>query len=252
MKRVRSLARVTNYFLDRGRSFPCAEEQMYEFLCAERDSGSAPSRMKATLEACVFARHVLGVTQVDAIINSRRCSGTAASNIHKTIKQSTPLTVEQLKKLHDVLSNDAEDWNRVFAGMTLFCVYARSRWTDAQHSERLLADRDNSRALAFLEAHTAVHKTARSLQLRHVFFPLVAPSIGVTSKIWAEERLDCRAKLNIDNLKEVPLVPAPSPSGAPTVRALTSTEAGAWLRMLLGRWGILRSLIQKSNSRRTD
>ena len=31
-----------------------------------------------------------------------------------------------------------------------------------------------------------------------------------------------------------PLMPAPSPSGEATVRALTSTEAGAWLRMLLG------------------
>ena len=28
-------------------------------------------------------------------------------------------------------------------------------------------------------------------------------------------------------------MPAPPPSGAPTVRALTSTEAGAWLRVLL-------------------
>ena len=154
---------------------------------------------------------------MDAIINSRRCSGTTASNIHKTIKQWTPLAVEQLKKLHDGLSNDVEDWNRDFAGMTLFCVYARSRRTDAQHSERLLADRDNSGTLAFLEAHTAVHKTARSFQLRHLFLPSGSPSIGVTSKIWAEW-LDSRAKLNIENLKEFPLMPAPSPSGAPTVQ----------------------------------
>ena len=119
MKRVRSLSRVTNYFLDRGISFPCTEEQTYGFLCSDRDSGAAPSRMKSTLEACVFARHILGVTQFDSIINSRRCSGTAASNIHKTIKQSTPLTVDQLRKLPDVLTNDPEDWNSAFAGMTL-------------------------------------------------------------------------------------------------------------------------------------
>ena len=37
MKRVRSLAAVTNYFLDRGRSLLRTEEQMYEFFCAERD-----------------------------------------------------------------------------------------------------------------------------------------------------------------------------------------------------------------------
>ena len=136
MKRVRSLSRVTNFCLDRGLSFPCTEEQMYGFLCAGRDSGAAPSRMNAVLEACVFARDVLGVVQLEPIIKSRRCSGTAAANIHNTIKQSTPLTVEQLKKLHDVLSNDVEDWNKAFAGMTLFCVYARSRWMDPQHSDK--------------------------------------------------------------------------------------------------------------------
>ena len=136
MKRVRSLSRVTNFCLDRGLSFPCTEEQMYGFLCAERDSGAAPSRMNAVLEACVFARDVRGVVQLEPIIKSRRCSGTAAANIHNTIKQSTPLTVQQLKKLHDVLSNDVEDWNKAFAGMILFCVYARSRWMDPQHSDK--------------------------------------------------------------------------------------------------------------------
>ena len=77
MKRVRSLSRVTIFCLDRGLSFPCTEEQMYGFLCAERDSGAAPSRMNAVLEACVFARDVLGVVQLEPIIKSRRCSGTA-------------------------------------------------------------------------------------------------------------------------------------------------------------------------------
>ena len=109
---------------------------MYGILCAERDSGAAPSRMNAVLEACVFARDVLGVAQLEPIIKSRRCSGTATANIHNTIKQSTPLIVEQFKKLHDVLSNDVEDWNKAFAGMTLFCVYARSRWMDPQHSDK--------------------------------------------------------------------------------------------------------------------
>ena len=233
MKRVRSLSRVTNYCLDRGISFPCTENQMYDFLCAERESGAAPSRMKSVLEACVFSRHILGVIEMDAIINSRRCSGTTASDVHRVIKQSTPLTVDQLKLLHQVLSSDEEPWNRAFAGMCLFCIYARSRWNDAQHSQQLLEDRDQEGTLAFLEAHTAVHKTARALQLRHVFLPLVSPAIGVTSDIWAEQWLESRKLLDIEDLKEFPLMPSPSSSGEATVRALSTAEAGSWLRMLL-------------------
>ena len=166
--------------------------------------------MKAVLEACVFSRHILGVTEMDSIINSRRCSGTAASDVNKVIKQSTPLTVAQLKLLHQVLSSDKEPWNRAFAGMCLFCIYARSRWNDAQHSQQLLEDRDQGGTLAFLEAHTAAHKTARALQLRHVFLPLVSPAIGVTSDIWAEQWLESRKLLEIEDLKEFPLMPSPS------------------------------------------
>ena len=233
MKRVRSLARVTNHCLDRGISFPCTEEQMYNFLCEERAAGAPPSRMKAILEACVFARHVLGVEQMEPIITSRRCSGTTATDINKVIQQSTPLTVDQLKRLHEVLTCDPEIWNRTFAGMTLFCVYARSRWNDSQHAQKLLEDRDMSGTLAFLEVHTSVHKTARALQLRHVFLPLVSPAIGVTSDVWAEQWLMCRKQLDIEDLTQYPLMPAPSASGEPTVRALTTSEAGQWLRMLL-------------------
>ena len=233
MKRVRSLARVTNHCLDRGISFPCTEEQMYNFLCEERAAGAPPSRMKAILEACVFARHVLGVEQMEPIITSRRCSGTTATDINKVIQQSTPLTVNQLKRLHEVLTCDPEIWNRTFAGMTLFCVYARSRWNDSQHAQKLLEDRDMSGTLAFLEVHTSVHKTARALQLRHVFLPLVSPAIGVTSDVWAEQWLMCRKQLDIEDLTQYPLMPAPSASGEPTVRALTTSEAGQWLRMLL-------------------
>ena len=122
---------------------------MYDFLCSDRESGAAPSRMKSVLEACVFARHILGVTEMDQIIHSRRCSGTTASDLNKVIKQSTPLTVDQLKLLHQVLSLDTEPWNKAFAGMCLFCIYGRGRWNDAQHSQQLLEDRDHEGTLAF-------------------------------------------------------------------------------------------------------
>lgn len=80
LKRVRSLSKMTNYFLARGGAFPCSEDNVYEFLCCERESGAKPSSIKGYLESMTFARHVLGVTEFEATIVSRRCQGVAASH----------------------------------------------------------------------------------------------------------------------------------------------------------------------------
>ncbi len=61
MKRCRGLARITNYFVDRGMAFPCSEDQFYCYLNVERNNNSPPSRLKGVFEALVFARHVVGV-----------------------------------------------------------------------------------------------------------------------------------------------------------------------------------------------
>ena len=66
-----------------------------------------------------------------------------------------------------------------------------------------------------------------------MFLPLVPPAIGVTTDLWAEQWLESRKFLGIDNLNDFPLMPSPSSSGEAMVRALSTTEAGAWLRMLL-------------------
>ena len=123
MKRARSLARVTNYFNDRGLSFPCTEPEMYGYLCAERDGRAPGSRLKGILEAVVFSRHVLGVIEFDEIIKSQRCSGAASRGANHVVKQSTPLTIKQIERFHEVLKSDAQIWNRLFAGMALFCIY---------------------------------------------------------------------------------------------------------------------------------
>ena len=134
MKRARSLARVTNYFNDIGSGFPCTA--VYGYICAERDGGAPGSRLKGVLEAVVSSRHVVEVIEFDEISKSRRCSGAASGGANHVGKQSTPLTIKQIERFHEVLKNGAQIWNRLSAGMALFCIYSRSRWSDAQHSER--------------------------------------------------------------------------------------------------------------------
>ena len=154
MKRCRSMSRMTNFFKDRGRVFPCDESQFYEFLCVERENGAPPSRLKGYVEAVTFCRHVLGVVEFEGLTLSRRCQGVAALDVDHKLQLAEPLSVKQLETLHRILFEDAEIWNQVFAGMLLFCVYARSRWSDAQHGDSILEDFDESGSCAYIEVAT--------------------------------------------------------------------------------------------------
>ncbi len=99
MKRCCGLARITNYFVDRGMSFPCSEDHFYSFLNVERKNNAPPSRLKGIFEALVFARHVLGVVEFQHLIDSRRCLGACGDDPFHIVKQASPLTVKQLCRL---------------------------------------------------------------------------------------------------------------------------------------------------------
>ena len=131
MKRCRGLARITNYFVDRGMTFPCSEDQFYSYLNVERNNNSPPSRLKGIFEALVFSRHVLGVVEFQHLIDSRRCLGACGNDHGRIIKQAIALTVRQVAKLHSILEHGDEEWDKLFGGMALYCIYARARWADA-------------------------------------------------------------------------------------------------------------------------
>lgn len=143
-------------------------------------------------------------------------------DVGKRVSQSEPLTVSQLSLLHHKLETSDQLWERCFIGMLLFCVYARSRWSDGQHGEKFIEDRDANNQVAYIEIHTGVHKTARALQLRHQFLPLVAPCVGVVEGNWGDVWIESRKSL-----------PSPDKHLSPTCRPLSATEAGNWMRELL-------------------
>lgn len=124
------------------------------FLCSERDNGAPSSRLVSLMQALTFSRHVLGLEELDPCINSARCHGASPGGFAHPLKQAPPLSVEHLKALHQAVVQDSEVWNKVIAGMLLFCCCARARWNDAQHSESLIADYDNEGILQFVEGST--------------------------------------------------------------------------------------------------
>jgi hypothetical protein len=233
MKRVNSLSKLCNSLAVKGLSFPCKEDEFYQFLKSESENGDPSSRMKACFEAVVFARHVLGMDSLQTLVSSRRCLGAASQQGPTCPRQASPFTVVQLKRLHDVLREGPEMWDRAMAGMLLFCVYGRARWSDAQHAEELLPDFDGQGQIVHLEVRTAVHKTARAFHLRHMFFPLSAPATGVTNDAWGAQWLEVRKILCIENMKQFPLMPAPNIALEATRRPVSTHEAKLWIGHLL-------------------
>ena len=234
VKRVNSLSRLCNSLSKVGLKFPCDEEEFYKYLKSESQKGAPSSRLKACFEAVVFARHVLGIECLQSLVTSRRCLGAASQQGPTCPKQASPFTVAQIKRFHEVLRDGTEMWDRAMAGMLLFCIYARARWSDAQHAEQLLPDVDSNGEMIHLEVRTAVHKTARAFHLRHMFLPLSAPAVGVTNDAWGTQWMAVRASLCIDNLQKFPLMPAPDRLMEATKRPVTTHEAKLWIEYLLG------------------
>ena len=234
MKRVNSLSAITQILLDKDLTFPCSEEEFYALLKDQAAENAPATRLKGFMEAVVFARHILSMSELQPIIDSRRCYGAALKQVPTSPRQADPFTVKQLRQIHCVLETSDELWQKAMAGMILFCTYARSRWSDAQHAESLIEDRDDSGELQSLESRTTVHKTARALQMRHMFLPMSAPAKGVTDECWAQSWLEVRVQLGIDDMKIFPLMPAPDRNLEPTKRALSTSEAKGWIAHILG------------------
>ena len=174
----------------------------------------------------------MGVAQCDDLLRGRRCWGAATSDAPLQRTQASPLLVTELEKLHNILEHDEDSWNRLFSGTLLFMIYARARWSDAQHAVKLTFDRADGE-IHYVEVLTGHHKTMRALQHRHQFLPLVAPVVGVTGKNWAVMWEKARVDMGLNMQKGQPLLPAPLDNGGLSCRALDSQEAGKWLRALL-------------------
>jgi len=234
MKRVNSLVKLCSTLRGLGVAFPCTEEQFYLFLKGEINLKAPASRLKAFFEAIVFSRYVLGVEVLQNIVSSRRCLGASLKSALTCPRQAMPFTVVQLRRFHEILREGEELWDRAMCGMILFCTYGRSRWSDSQHAEDLIQDRDDQGVLQFLEIKASVHKTARALHMRHMFLPVAAPAVGVTDECWGEQWMLVRRMLKIEDLNVYPLMPAPDSSLEPTPRPVSTSEAKKWIQYLLG------------------
>ena len=232
-KRYRSILGYDLFLKARNVGFPGTEEHFYTYLCMLRDEGKPASSRKAVLEAVTFSRYVLGIPELMPLGESKRCHGSVRLRDFKARVQASPFTVDELAKLHKILFEDPELWNRLLAGSILFCTYGRARWEDLAHSDVLIIDRDDDGLAAFIEVGVGVHKTMGAKLMRGQLLPLVAPAVGVVEGNWVEQYIKVRGSLGLQDPPLGPLMPAPDRHGVPTVRSLDSDEAGSWVRLLL-------------------
>ena len=165
---------------------------------------------------------------------SRRCRGITINCVLKPVTQASPFSVEDLKQLLGHVLRPLDVWDAIFCGAVLLAVYSRSRWADMQYAEALSLDRDASGRVVFIDLQTARRKTMMAKQHRHKFLTMTAPAQGVSPDSWVEAWLGVCSQVGFVPCDGWPVMPAPDEHGRPTVRALSSAEASAWIRHLLG------------------
>ena len=232
-KRGLAIARLCDYLEAHFSVFPCTENEFYSFLCAERRNGAPVSRLKGYLQAVCFVRHVLQVPQLQVLLDSGRCKGTAVDDIVREKNQASPLTCLEVLKLHQTLQQHPDIWTRVFSGAALCCLYARARWGDLSRAELLIIDTDFAGNIAYIEGRTGHHKTMQSQQHRHQFLPMVSPALGIAADEWASTWMELRRELNLELPPKGLFMPAPKEDGEASARPLESRECCMWLRKIL-------------------
>ena len=237
LKRVNSITRYMTFLRTRGITAPGVESDFYAFLNEQRDAGAPLSRMAAVVESIRFMEHVMGLTGVIDLL-SKRCLGAAKLPTAGPQQQASPLKVEELATLHDILLDETEDvWNRNMAGAFLCCVYTRSRWSDMQHTNVLIADPDTHMP-EFLELTITDFKTKAANAWRGGLMAAVAPAMGVSFENWGAVWLAVRAQLAAPLSAGFPIMPAPDMSGDPTKRPISTKEVSGWVKLLLNKRGL--------------
>ena len=233
-KRGTAILRVCNYLESNSLElFPMKEITFYRFLCHEQLQGAPASRLQGYMQAIAFCRHVLDVQELQVVLDSKRCSGVSRETCPRERKQASPLTVVELRRLHQLVDEAPDIWDAIFAGAALLCCYCRGRWGDLMRSESAFLDVDENRQPAYLETRTGRHKTMSSQMHRHQFLPMVAPVKGVHGADWTTPWMKHRTSMGLAFPPEGLIMPAPDKNGEPTQRPLESGECGKWLRRLL-------------------
>ena len=217
---------------------PFTEEIVWRYFQDLKELGAPATRASSCMSAFRFALHVLGFESLSEVTKSRRVVG-LSDQLHankRVLKQALPLTVLQVRKLHETASDsNAILVDRGAAIYFLIALYGRCRHSDLTKVHSVIPDFGEEGG--FLEIKSAHHKTGKSAERRTQLMPILIPARGVNGTSWmgAATEVFSNLELSLDGRIEGPLFPAPC-LGHETFckRPMTSSEASTFLRMLIG------------------
>ena len=217
-----------------------SEQAVYKF-CREishRKKGKlAP---QSVVQALKFVKFVLSIPDVENSI-SPRVQGLAdrVAGEHEPTHQARDLTVLEVRFLEECVWNaELHIVDRFAAGVFLFQIFSRNRWSDIRHVRSLEFDflEIGPEICGFLEGRAREVKQSNKKKKLSLFMPLVAPVRGVhPTVVWAKEwqKVAAEAGIVLSKTPVGPLLPATAPDGAWLQRSIDSAEASNWLTGLL-------------------
>lgn len=223
-------------------ALPPTEHVVYQYISWLKQSSAPPSTAQAFVQALRFAKHTIGLKNVDNVLASGRVQGAAQKQLvlKRPMVQAVPLNCQMILALESAACNAPNVVDRVAAGAFCCILYARARFGDAQRTEEIIWDMDPVNCRGYIELRARQVKTAGTAEKKSRFLPMTAPVKGISGLNWAQAWLVARMECELPSgkLGEVPLLPAPNLNGGWCKRPLSSSEAVNWMRQLCILFGV--------------
>ena len=212
---------------------PLVEATVYEYCKYCQAEGSPPTKVSSLRSGIVFASHILGWVVQKSLLDSRRISGVAFTELQRLppVRRREALEPSFLLFLARlVCSDDCQMEARLVAGFFLFMTPTRARFADAMsvHGEPWLTNKGR-----WIEAVVKNYKTSKARNRRGKELPLVAPT-KLRTYGWAQEWLAVRESMACVAGNGEALLPL-FVEGTKTTAAWSNAEANEALRELLQR-----------------
>ena len=247
-KRATSLVRFFRWLQSTGRldndmaEEPVAPSEVSVYRFCQHVSAGAKGKLAAQgfVQALTFVRFVLAVPTMQNCL-SPRIQGLAdrMAGEHDPAHQARDLTVLEVRFLEEcVAQEELHILDRFAAGVFLFQIYARNRWSDIRFVRSFEWDfiQVQGQTEGYIEARSKDIKQSNRKKKQTLFMPLVAPVRGVhPSIVWGVAWKDIASRVGrrFDVAPLGPLLPAVDADGKWLKRTVDSQEASAWLTQLL-------------------
>ena len=246
-RRFCALNRFAKWAGQAGRElFPVKERVVFEYLTMLQDElSTAPSAGQSLLQAINFTIGVLGLKTNFDEVGQQRVRGVAEAMARSgaPVRQASPLTVEQVKRLETLACVVEDAADRATLGGLLILMYSCSRHSDSLRIESIIVDMDEladydqdaSEPFGYIELLVLNHKAARSVKMKRTYLPMVCPMFSLSGEPWFLAWMEARTSLGMTyaGAVEYPLLCRFDEGGKPVKEEITASEVGALLREAL-------------------